>query len=131
MAEDNLSVRSALAAHPLFATCSPPEVDRLSRVATDLVVEPGYVLTREGRRGYELFLVLDGTATSSVGGAPVETLASGDHFGTPGPGGSTTCGATVVAATAMRLVAIDTRELNAALAIRSSGVDAPLATTEG
>jgi len=131
MAEDALSATSALAAHPLFRTWSPVELDRIGRVATVLVVDTGYVLTREGRRGYELFLVLEGTATSSAEGVAAATLGPGDHFGASGPDGSATAGSTIVAATPMRLVAVDARELNAVRAIRPGTVGAQLAGAEG
>lgn len=136
MAEDVLSVRSALASHPLFASCSATQLDRLSRVGTSLVVDAGYVLARAGRRGYELFLVLDGTATAA-GDGPVTTLRPGDHFGAAGPRSSARATATVVAETPMRLVAVDSRELNAVLAVHGHApvadrpADRPLAGAEG
>lgn len=135
MAEDVLSVRSALASHPLFAACSPTQLDRLSRVGTTLDVDAGYVLARAGRRGYELFLVLDGTATSTGEGS-VATLGPGDHFGPAGPRSSVAATATVVATTPMRLVAVDSRELNAVLALHGEHVgvaqgECPLAGAEG
>lgn len=124
MAEDVLSVRSALGCHPRFASCAPAQLDRLSRVGTSLAVDPGYVFARAGRRSYELFLVFDGTATSAAGDA-VTTLGPGDHFGTAGSDSSGWAAATVVATTRMHVIALDSRELDAVLALH------PLAGAEG
>lgn len=126
MGEDVLSIKAALTAHPLFAACTPVEIERLCRVATNLQVEAGYVFTRAGRRGYELFLVLEGTATSAADGAPTHVLGPGGHFGADRSPGARTSLATVVAASSMHLLALDAREVDALLAIRP---EHPVATT--
>lgn len=124
MVADVLTVREALGAHPLFASCSPAQLDRLSRLGTALEVAAGYVLTRAGRRGYELFLVLEGTATADEGGRR-RRLGRGDHFGAAGRLGGEELPATVTATSGMRLLAIDTRDLNAALALDGLAGGAP------
>lgn len=131
MAADVLSVRQTLTAHPLFRSCSPAQLDRLSRLGTALEVAAGYVLTRAGRRGYELFLVLDGTASCEEQGRRRQ-LVPGDHFGSTGRLGGEQASATVTATSEMRLLAIDTRELNAALALDGTGAHpvGPPAVTE-
>lgn len=116
MDEVAVNVVEVIADHPVFAECSTREVDELARLGTVLEVEPGYVLAREGRRGYEFFLVLSGTATCTSG-ATEATIGPGDVFGELGLPENPCRGATVTATSPMRLVAVDVRELNAALAL--------------
>ncbi|HEX5174453.1 MAG TPA: cyclic nucleotide-binding domain-containing protein [Gaiellaceae bacterium] len=44
-------------------------------------VRPGVRLTGEGASGYSFFVLRDGTATVTVNGIEVRTLAAGDFFG--------------------------------------------------
>jgi CRP-like cAMP-binding protein len=44
-------------------------------------VSPGVRLTGEGASGYSFFVLRDGTATVTVNGIEVRTLAAGDFFG--------------------------------------------------
>jgi CRP-like cAMP-binding protein len=66
---------------PLFAGCSKKELDRVARVADEIDLSEGKVLTREGERGREFFVLIDGTADVHRNGRKINTMGSGDFFG--------------------------------------------------
>jgi CRP-like cAMP-binding protein len=70
-----------LAAVPLFAKCSTAQLQEIGRVADELMVSAGTVLAREGAYASELFVVVDGTAKVTRGGAPVATVGPGGFVG--------------------------------------------------
>ena len=59
-------VLESLAQQPVFARCTKKELEAVSRLGTSILIEPGYVLTREGRRGYEFFVILEGEASCTI-----------------------------------------------------------------
>ncbi len=65
----------------LFEGCTPKERSAIDRLGTAVQVVAGQTLTREGGVGREFGVLLDGTATVTIDGVPVATLAAGDHFG--------------------------------------------------
>lgn len=103
-------VLESLAKQPVFARCTKKELEAVSKIGTSILVEPGYVLTREGRRGYEFFVITDGTATCTIEGEQVATLSAGDFFGEVALLDGGTRSATVVAETPMQVIVIDSRE---------------------
>lgn len=108
-------IADAIAAVPAFAACTKKELQALTRLATELDVPQGRVLTTEGRPGHELLIVLDGTAEATRNGKSVASFGPGDCFGEialldPGPRT-----ATVTARTPMTLAVIGPTEFNAAL----------------
>lgn len=105
-------VLESLAQQPVFARCTKKELEAVSRLGTSIVVEPGYVLTREGRRGYEFFVILEGDATCTIDGEQVATLTTGDFFGEVALLDGGTRSATVIADTAMKVIVIDSREFS-------------------
>jgi CRP-like cAMP-binding protein len=60
----------ALKKVPLFAGCSPSELDKILGLTTNSAVHAGQVLCQEGHIGREFFVLMDGTArvTSERGG---------------------------------------------------------------
>ena len=108
-------VLESLAEQPVFARCTKKELEAVSRIGTPITIDPGYVLTREGRRGYEFFVILEGTASCTIEGEEVGKMAAGDFFGEMAllEGGTRT--ATVVAETPMRVIVIDSREFSGML----------------
>lgn len=105
-------VAASLANHPLFAGCGRDELDAIASIGTRIQVDPGYVLTREGRRGRELFVVESGVASCAVGGEVIKHFGPGDFFGEMGALLDTPRTATIVATTPMDVVIIDTHELS-------------------
>jgi len=70
-----------LAHIPLFGSCSQRELTKIARATDELSVPEGKVLTEEGERGREAFVIVSGTAGVTIGGTPVAELGPGDHFG--------------------------------------------------
>jgi CRP-like cAMP-binding protein len=56
---------------PLFAGIRGRELDELGRLADEIDVPDGKVLTREGETGHEFFIVQDGLVEVTVGGGRV------------------------------------------------------------
>jgi CRP/FNR family cyclic AMP-dependent transcriptional regulator len=70
-----------LAAVPLLASLKPEQRKAIATL-TQLRSEPaGAELVGEGAPGYALFILIDGTATVTSGGAELAMLGAGDFFG--------------------------------------------------
>lgn len=104
-----------LARVPLFAMCSRRELGMIARRGTDVLAEPGRVLTREGAAGYEFFIILDGRATVTRGGREVAVLGPGDFFGELALLDRAPRNATVTATTTVELLVVSSREFRALL----------------
>ena len=70
-----------LAALPLFADLGPEQLRHLARVTARVQEPKGEVLTKEGERGHELMIVLDGTVEVRHDGQVLATLGPGDVLG--------------------------------------------------
>jgi CRP-like cAMP-binding protein len=66
---------------PLFAGCSKSELRALARIADELDLREGTVITREGRPGREFFVLISGTADVTKKGKKVAKLGAGEWFG--------------------------------------------------
>ncbi|MGH3104709.1 MAG: cyclic nucleotide-binding domain-containing protein [Gaiellaceae bacterium] len=66
---------------PLFASCSKRQLEEVAKLADEIDLPQGKVLIREGDRGREFFVLLDGTVDVTAGGAPKRTMGPGDFFG--------------------------------------------------
>jgi CRP/FNR family cyclic AMP-dependent transcriptional regulator len=66
---------------PLFAGCSKSELRALARIADELDLREGTVITREGRPGREFFVLISGTADVTKKGKKVASLGAGEWFG--------------------------------------------------
>jgi CRP/FNR family transcriptional regulator, cyclic AMP receptor protein len=66
---------------PLFAHCSKRELASIASLADEVDLPEGRVLIREGDRGREFFVLLEGTAEVSKGGRSRATMKEGDFFG--------------------------------------------------
>lgn len=104
-----------LARVPLFSRCSQDELKRLARRTTDIHVDAGDTLTREGRAGYEFFVVIDGWAEVSRKGKPVAELGPGDFFGELALLDRGLRDATVTAVTPMEVIVLAQGDFDAAL----------------
>lgn len=105
-------VLDELAAIPVFASCSKKELQAMASLGTVIDVEPGYVLTRQGRRGFEFFVIIDGEASCSIDGEEVARLGAGEFFGEMGIIERLPRSATVVAETPMQTLVIDSRQFS-------------------
>ncbi len=66
---------------PLFVHCSRSEVAEVAKIADEIDVPADKELTREGDRGREFFVLLEGSAVVRRGGRKVNVLGPGDFFG--------------------------------------------------
>jgi CRP-like cAMP-binding protein len=91
---------------PLFSELSKKELESFASAAKEVRHREGAVLAKEGDSGLGFFLIIDGTATVSVGGKPRATMGPGDFFGEISllEGGPRT--ATVTAATPIRVIGL-------------------------
>jgi len=108
--------QARLANVPLFRACSKQDLRHIARLADYDTVRAGETLVRQGRRGNELYVIVDGEADVSRDGVSVATLTAGDYFGElavlcPAPRT-----ATVTATTDMEVLIVTSRELAILLA---------------
>ncbi len=73
--------REVLARMPLFRPLSDREILRVLQVTEVVPFKDGDLVIREGDRGEELYIVLNGTVRVKRGDAEITTLSQGDHFG--------------------------------------------------
>lgn len=66
---------------PLFAHCSRAEIAEVASIADEVDVRAGKELTREGDRGREFFVLLEGAADVRRKGRQVNALSPNDFFG--------------------------------------------------
>ena len=88
---------------PLFSGLSQRQLKRLARNFREREVKSGTPVIREGEKsGISFFVIVEGTATASVGGNEVRKLGPGDHFGELALISERVRGATVTADVPMR-----------------------------
>lgn len=92
----------ALRRAPLFEGLSRKELAELARVTEDLRVPAGTVLCKEGGLGQEFFVILEGAAEVTRGGARIAVRGEGEFLGEIALLTTTTRTATVTATTPMR-----------------------------
>ena len=66
---------------PLFASLSKAQLAQVASIAEDIDLPVGAVLTRQGERGREFFVLLDGEAEVRRNGRKRATIRSGEFFG--------------------------------------------------
>src|ERR1700750_309020 len=72
---------AALRRSPLFEGLAKKQLRMLARLTDDLDVPAGSVLCREGERGREFFVIIEGEAEVTRGGKHLATIGSGEVFG--------------------------------------------------
>lgn len=70
-----------LAASALFSALAPEQVHELAHSATRVHEPEGMVFSKEGERGDELVVLLEGTVEVRRDGIVLAALGPGDHFG--------------------------------------------------
>ena len=71
----------ALGSAPLFDGLSSKQLQELAKVADELQVEAGRVLTRQGQTGHEFFVLMDGEVEIERDGMSLGTRGAGDFIG--------------------------------------------------
>ena len=92
---------------PLFAECSKSELEAISRVADELTLPAGRVVMRQGARGRELVVLVDGEAAVERDGATIATIRGGDFLGELALITGKPRTATVTALTGLRMLVLD------------------------
>lgn len=101
---------------PLFAGLPDKVLDGLDGHLDDLEVEAGATLTTQGQQGYETFVVVEGTAEVLADGQVVAELGPGELIGEIAVLQHRVRTATVRARTPMRLLVVESRQVDALLA---------------
>jgi CRP/FNR family transcriptional regulator, cyclic AMP receptor protein len=97
---------SRLKSIPLFEEVGDDELAQIAPFATEVAVEAGRELVREGDFSYEFMAIEEGEAEVTRGGEHVADLGPGDFFGEMGLLERTLRNATVTAKTPVRLVTL-------------------------
>ena len=108
---------------PLFSACSKRELADVAAIADEIDLPDGRELTREGERGREFFVLVQGEVDVTKGGDHVRTLSAGDFFGEIALVSDEPRTATVTAKGPVRVLVITDRAFKA-LIERSPGIDA-------
>lgn len=66
---------------PLFSQCTKKELGALAAEADEIDVVEGTTLTRQGDRGREFIVIVEGAAEVRKNGRRINRLASGDFLG--------------------------------------------------
>jgi CRP-like cAMP-binding protein len=66
---------------PLFSHCSKKELGLVAQIADEIDLPEGKTLMREGDRGREFFVLVEGSADVRKGNRKVNTMGRGDFFG--------------------------------------------------
>jgi CRP-like cAMP-binding protein len=72
---------AAIARVPLFSRLSKGELARIAQLADEVDLPEGKTLTKEGTRGREFFVLLEGSAEVQRKGQRIATMHGGDFFG--------------------------------------------------
>ena len=91
---------------PLFEGCSQKELGQISMLADEISMPAGRTLIKEGAKGREFFVLVDGTVDIRRKGRKLGSLDTGDFFGEIALLTETPRSATVVTATPVRLLVI-------------------------
>ena len=93
---------------PLFERCSKAELQQIARLADEILLPDGQILTREGQPGREFFVLVEGQVEVRRKGRLVKKLSGGDFLGEIALVADVPRTATVTATTPLRaLVMID------------------------
>lgn len=100
---------------PLFAELSRKELVQLARLSDDVEVPAGRVLCKEGDRGREFFVLVEGEVDVARNGRKVAALGPGDFVGEISLLEQTPRTATVTAKTPLRFFVLTPREFQQVL----------------
>ena len=94
---------------PLFSGCSKRELAQIAGLADEIALPAGRTLIREGKRGREFFVLVDGSVEVTRDGKHLRTLEGGDFFGEIALVSAVPRTSTVTARTPVRVLVITDR----------------------
>jgi CRP/FNR family transcriptional regulator, cyclic AMP receptor protein len=94
---------------PLFAHVSKRQLEQIAQIADEIDLREGKEMTKQGSRGREFFVLLDGNADVKKNGRRINTLGPGDFFGEIALVSDTPRTATVIATSPVRALVITDR----------------------
>lgn len=98
---------------PFFAGCSPKEVERVARYASEESHPAGALVVEEGRAGESFYVIVDGHVEIVRQGEVINALGPGQFFGEVALLGRASRNASVRATTPVRLLALPARSFRA------------------
>ena len=93
----------------LFSNCSKRELEQIAQIADEIDLREGKEMTRQGERGREFFVLLEGAADVKKDGRRINELGAGDFFGEIALVSDTPRTATVTATSPVRALVITER----------------------
>jgi CRP-like cAMP-binding protein len=100
---------AAIAKVPLFSRCSKRELRRIAQLADEVDLPEGKVLTQQGARGREFFVLLEGSADVRQDDRLLQSLGPGDFLGEIALVADVPRTATVTASSSVRTLVITDR----------------------
>jgi CRP/FNR family transcriptional regulator, cyclic AMP receptor protein len=91
----------------LFARCTDEELAKIDSLLTEVKIDSGEVLCREGAEGAECFIIVEGDAKVTLRGKQIATFGPGSVFGEMSLLDGGPRSATVTAESPMRLYVLD------------------------
>lgn len=95
---------------PLFSKLSKKGLGEVAHIADELDLAKGKVMAKEGDRGREFFVLLEGEADVTKGDKSINTMHEGDFFGEIALVTKMPRTASVTATTAVRVLVITERD---------------------
>src|SRR6266511_802027 len=100
---------------PLFSRLSKKALGNVAHIADELDLPAGKVMAKQGDRGREFFVLLEGEADVTKGDRSINTMREGDFFGEIALVTQMPRTATVTATTDVRVLVINERDFAALL----------------
>jgi CRP/FNR family transcriptional regulator, cyclic AMP receptor protein len=97
---------------PLFEHCSKKDLQHIAAIADELDVRAGKALIREGERGREFFVIVDGEVEVRRKGRKIATVGPGDFVGEMALLSKAPRNATVTAVTPLDVLVITDRQFH-------------------
>jgi CRP/FNR family transcriptional regulator, cyclic AMP receptor protein len=94
---------------PLFGHLSKRQLEEIAQIADEIDLREGKEMTKQGARGREFFVLLEGNADVKKNGRRINKMTSGDFFGEIALVSDTPRTATVVATSPVRALVITDR----------------------
>jgi CRP/FNR family transcriptional regulator, cyclic AMP receptor protein len=104
------SKAAAIARVPLFSRCSKRQLTQIAQLADEIDLPARRTLTKEGARGREFFVILEGNAEVRRKGQLIASLRAGDFLGEIALVADVPRTATVTTTTSVRALVLSARE---------------------